>query len=60
MKILARWTAIPSPCGYLPDRLGRTEFLRVDQLDPDEYQAYMLAGWRRFGYSLIVTAAPCC
>jgi arginine-tRNA-protein transferase len=28
------------------------EYLYVSKLDPDEYMAYLQAGWRRFGYML--------
>jgi len=52
MKTLTRWTSPPDRCGYLPDRLARTEYLSVLRLEPEEYQAHLLAGWRRFGRTL--------
>jgi arginine-tRNA-protein transferase len=60
MKTLAHWMSSPSRCSYLPDRLWRPESIYVAQLDPDEYMAYLLAGWRRFGRTLFRPRCPGC
>jgi leucyl-tRNA---protein transferase len=52
METIDRWTDSPSPCDYRPDHTCRREYLYVAALDPDEYMAYLLAGWRRFGHTL--------
>jgi arginine-tRNA-protein transferase len=53
MKTTYRWMEIPRRCDYLPDRLCRREYVCVSALAPDEYAAFMLDGWRRFGRTLI-------
>ncbi len=52
METIVRWTDPPVPCGYRPDHICRRDNLYVAALDADEYMAYLLGGWRRFGYSL--------
>jgi arginine-tRNA-protein transferase len=53
METLIRWTEGPRRCDYLPDHICRREYMCVTALDPDEYVAFLLAGWRRFGHTLI-------
>ena len=60
MESLLVYTAPPSPCGYLPDRTWRLTYELVAGLSAEEYQARLLAGWRRFGYSLFRPACPGC
>jgi leucyl-tRNA---protein transferase len=52
MEIITRWTEPPGPCHYLPDHISEFEYLHVATLGPDEYMAFLLAGWRRFGHTL--------
>jgi arginine-tRNA-protein transferase len=52
MKILARWMGPHERCSYLPDRLCRLQYVHVAALDPDEYMACLLTGWRRVGRTL--------
>jgi arginine-tRNA-protein transferase len=60
MKILARCMGSLDQCSYLPDRRSRLEFLCVATLDPDDYMAYLLAGWRRAGRTLFRPRCPRC
>ena len=41
-----------APCQYLSDHLAQFEYLRVATMQPREYMAYLLAGWRRFGHTV--------
>ncbi len=50
MEIIDRWCEPPSACHYQPAHLSQREYLWVADLSRDEYMAYLLAGWRRFGH----------
>ena len=52
METIVRWSEPPSRCDYSPDHTCQREYVCVAALDADEYMAYLLAGWRRFGYML--------
>ncbi len=52
MENVVQWTADPGPCHYGPDHVCQFEYLCVATINPDEYMAYLLAGWRRFGHTL--------
>jgi arginine-tRNA-protein transferase len=52
MKATLRWTEPARPCNYLPDHTCEREYLCVAKLRPDEYMAFLLAGWRRFGHTI--------
>ena len=52
METVVRWTDAPRRCYYAPDHICQCEYLCVAALDPGEYMAYLLAGWRRFGHTL--------
>ncbi len=52
METIHRSTEPPSPCSYQPDHICQREYLWVSKLDPNEYMAYLLAGWRRFGHTV--------
>jgi len=52
METILRRTELPSPCNYIPDHMCKREYIYVSRCDPDEYMAYLLAGWRRFGHML--------
>ena len=60
MVSLLVYTAPPSPCGYLPDRTWQLTYELVAELSASEYQEHLVAGWRRFGYSLFRPACPQC
>jgi arginine-tRNA-protein transferase len=60
METLFRYTAPPSRCGYLPDRLWSLEYEYATELSAGEYLARMLANWRRFGHTLFHPACPAC
>ena len=52
METKLRWADPPDRCDHGLDHICRREYLCVTAVDPDEYMAYMLAGWRRFGHML--------
>jgi leucyl-tRNA---protein transferase len=52
MHTIARWADPPTRCLYQPDHISERENLWVARLEPDEYMAHMLEGWRRFGHIL--------
>lgn len=60
MKSSFRHVADTRECSYLPDELARLEFDYVAELTADEYADRMLAGWRRFGHTLMRPMCPHC
>ena len=60
MESLLHYIAPPSPCGYLPDQLWSLEYEAVAGLTAAEYQARLLANWRRFGGMLFRPRCPRC
>jgi arginyl-tRNA--protein-N-Asp/Glu arginylyltransferase len=60
MQSLFRYTASPSPCGYLPDQVWSLEYEYVGEMTEGEYLQRMLEGWRRFGTMLFRPACPSC
>jgi arginine-tRNA-protein transferase len=60
MESLFRYTASPSPCGYLPDRQWSLEYEYVGAMTNGEYLQRLLEGWRRFGRMLFRPACPSC
>jgi arginine-tRNA-protein transferase len=60
MQSLFRFTANPSPCGYLPEQFWSLEYEYVAQLSAAEYLQRMLEGWRRFGMMLFRPACRSC
>jgi arginyl-tRNA--protein-N-Asp/Glu arginylyltransferase len=52
METISRWTEPPGPCPYQADHTCEREYLFVSRLDPSEYMAHLLAGWRRFGHTI--------
>jgi leucyl-tRNA---protein transferase len=52
METVVRWTEPPRRCHYGPDHICACEYLCVGALSSDEYMAYLLAGWRRFGHTV--------
>ncbi|MGI4790848.1 MAG: arginyltransferase [Janthinobacterium lividum] len=49
MHILDHFVSGLDACHYLPDRLATQEYVAVAQISPDEYEALMNLGWRKFG-----------
>ena len=60
MHSLFVFTTPPSPCSYLPHETASLTYEIVGQLTAAEYQARLLAGWRRFGFSLFQPTCPSC
>ena len=52
MRVLDQFASGPETCQYLPDRLATQEYVLVSQLPPEEYEALMNRGWRKFGPQL--------
>ena len=49
MRVLHQSSSGPETCHYLPDRDATQEYVQVGQLSPEEYEALMDRGWRKFG-----------
>ena len=60
MESLFRFTAAPSPCGYLHDQTWQLEYECAAGLNPAEYMRRMRRGWRRFGDMLFHPQCPRC
>lgn len=60
MRSLYTFTSPPVPCSYLPDQEATQEFEIVRELSAAEYEQRLLAGWRRFGYSLFRPVCQTC
>jgi arginine-tRNA-protein transferase len=60
MQSLLVYSSPPGPCGYLPDQTWQLTYELVAGMSAGEYQARLLAGWRRFGHSLFRPACPSC
>lgn len=60
MHSLFVFTCPPGPCSYLPGETASLTYEVVGELSAEEYQARLLAGWRRFGHSLFRPTCPAC
>jgi arginyl-tRNA--protein-N-Asp/Glu arginylyltransferase len=60
MESLFRYTAEPTPCGYLPDQVWSLEYEYVAAMSAAEYLQRMVEGWRRFGNMLFRPACMAC
>ncbi len=60
MESLIRFTAPPSPCGYLHDRDWSLEYEHVASASAAEYMRRMREGWRRFGHTMFRPQCPAC
>lgn len=49
MRIRHHFQSGPETCHYLPDRDATTEYELAARCTPEEYEARMNAGWRKFG-----------
>ncbi|HLK55554.1 MAG TPA: arginyltransferase [Chthonomonadaceae bacterium] len=60
MIVIHRFLTGPESCVYLPDQLSRTEHELIVHLTPEEYEARMNAGWRKFGPVLFHPICSAC
>jgi len=60
MESLFRYTAPPSPCGYLPTERWSLEYEMVANLSAAEFEARLEQGWRRFGAMMFRPQCPNC
>lgn len=60
MHSLFVFTAPPSTCSYLPDETSSLNYEVVGRMSAAEYQERLMAGWRRFGFTLFRPACPAC
>ena len=58
--ILHRFSEEEKSCVYLPDQQSLTEYEVAAGLTPEEYEARMNAGWRKFGRVLFRPNCPTC
>jgi arginine-tRNA-protein transferase len=57
---LYQLTSPPSACGYLPGRRWSLHYVIVAQASPEDYEAYLLRGWRRFGRAFFHPVCKTC
>lgn len=57
---LRHWLAEPSRCAYLPDRLATLEYRLLLDVFPEELDALLARGWRRFGPAYFRPACASC
>lgn len=60
MIVLYRFTEGPEPCAYLPEQQSTLDYAYVAHLTPEEYEARMDAGWRKFGAFLFQPVCGAC
>jgi leucyl-tRNA---protein transferase len=60
MRTLFTFTSPPESCSYLPAETSSLRYEIAGELTAAEYEARLLAGWRRFGYALFRPACPHC
>ena len=60
MIVLNRFVTGPDACSYLPEQQSRLEHELVVRLSPEEYEARMNAGWRKFGPILFRPICAAC
>ena len=60
MHSLFVFTSPPSSCSYLPHETSALTYEIVGRLSAAEYESRLLAGWRRFGFSLFRPTCPAC
>ena len=59
-RILLEFVSDPEPCPYLPDRTSVHENRVVASISPDDFEAMLDQGWRKFGPVLYRPACPDC
>jgi leucyl-tRNA---protein transferase len=60
MLVIYRYTEEPDTCQYLPDQQATQEYELVARISPEEYEARMNAGWRKFGAFLFHPVCTAC
>jgi len=50
----------PGPCPYLKDETEQLEFFFAKEIQPEEIDALLAAGWRKFGKQFFRPACPRC
>lgn len=60
MIVVDRFINGPHPCAYLEARTATLEYELVAALRPEEYEARMNAGWRKFGALLFHPVCQAC
>ncbi len=60
MRVLQRFLSGPETCQYLPERQATSEYEIVSRLSPEEYEARMNDGWRKFGAFLFHPVCQSC
>jgi arginine-tRNA-protein transferase len=60
MHLLHRFLTEPEPCAYLPEQTSRLLYEVVSELSPEEYEARMNSGWRKFGMYLFRPVCESC
>lgn len=57
---LARYTALPARCGYLPAETSRLEYRVLADVTAVQHEALLSRGWRRFGCEWFRPVCPAC
>jgi arginyl-tRNA--protein-N-Asp/Glu arginylyltransferase len=52
--------AASEPCGYLPGREAATDYRFLSEVSPEELEALLERGWRRFGAAYFRPVCPAC
>ena len=60
MQILDQFLSGPETCPYLPERQATQQYAVAARLEPDEYEALMNTGWRKFGQTLFRPVCRTC
>src|SRR5689334_7519231 len=60
MIVIHRFVTGTESCVYLPEEEARTEHELVVRLSPEEYEARLNAGWRKFGPVLFRPICSAC
>lgn len=60
MLVVDKFINGPHPCAYLDERTSTLEYELVAALSPEEYEARMNAGWRKFGAMLFHPVCRAC
>jgi leucyl-tRNA---protein transferase len=59
-RLLKRFVERPHRCSYLPDRTASLEYKLLVEVEPQELEAMLERGWRRFGPAYFrPVCAPC-
>lgn len=59
-RLIQRIVEPPRPCSYLPDRAASLDLRVLSDVSPDELEAMLARGWRRFGAVYFRPACSAC